>query len=94
MIALHSRGPSHPSDEDLSPGTPTVRSAQEDNSVGSEWFFVCGGESRCALHRPNGTPRLLEDAAFPTLKRGANVRCAYGARIEATFGSGRCGDLR
>jgi hypothetical protein len=29
--------------------------------------------------RPYGTPVILGWPAFPTLKRGANKRCAYGA---------------
>jgi hypothetical protein len=39
---------------------------------------------RKALHgavlcRPYGTPGELLRVGFPTLKRGANLRCAYGA---------------
>jgi hypothetical protein len=31
------------------------------------------------MHRPYGTPGGGLQAAFPTLKRGANLHCAYGA---------------
>jgi hypothetical protein len=34
------------------------------------------------LRRPYGTPDLLWDAANPTLKRGANEHCAYGAALQ------------
>src|ERR1700693_5084105 len=33
------------------------------------------------LRRPYGAPGPICGTAFPTLKRGANVRCAYGAFI-------------
>jgi HlyD family secretion protein len=32
-----------------------------------------------SLRRPYGTPELVNGPAFPTLKRGANKLCAYGA---------------
>jgi hypothetical protein len=31
------------------------------------------------LRRPYGTPERAFEALFPTLKRGANKLCAYGA---------------
>lgn len=31
------------------------------------------------LHRPYGTPERMNEPAYPTLKRGTNNRCAYGA---------------
>ena len=34
--------------------------------------------------RPSGTPERICGTAFPTLKRGANNRCAYGAGLAAT----------
>ncbi len=33
--------------------------------------------------RPYGTPEPILGSAFPTLKRGANKLCAYGATTEA-----------
>jgi hypothetical protein len=30
------------------------------------------------FHRPSGTPQSNLAIVFPTLKRGANKRCAYG----------------
>ncbi len=32
-----------------------------------------------SLPRPYGTPEFVCRSAFPTLKRGANNHCAYGA---------------
>jgi hypothetical protein len=32
------------------------------------------------MRRPYGTPERIRGTAFPTLKRGANLLCAYGAR--------------
>jgi NodT family efflux transporter outer membrane factor (OMF) lipoprotein len=37
------------------------------------------------LHRPYGTAETLCGFAFPTLKRGANKRCAYGADFGIHF---------
>jgi predicted DNA-binding mobile mystery protein A len=38
------------------------------------------------LRRPYGTPARSRWAAYPTLKRGANLRCAYGAEDRHTKG--------
>ncbi len=38
-----------------------------------------GAVKEMTLHRPYGTQEQLVGHAFPTLKRGANKRCAYGA---------------
>ncbi len=38
-----------------------------------------------SLRRPYGTPEVFVEPAFPTLKRGANKRCAYGAAVLAAI---------
>ena len=40
---------------------------------------MCSGERY--LRRPYGTPVFVVGPANPTLKRGANNRCAYGATV-------------
>jgi hypothetical protein len=58
------------------PGAPDLRSAQDDRYKGMSSFLA-------SLLRPYGA-NWLWLAAFPTLKRGANHRCASGATEIAT----------
>ena len=43
----------------------------------SAWLLDLAKEM--SSHRPYGTPEAIVEFAFPTLKRGANKHCAYGA---------------
>jgi hypothetical protein len=43
------------------------------------------------LRRPCGTPQLVDATHFPTLKRGANKLCAYGAAALLQFAPERNG---
>ena len=36
---------------------------------------------KLSLRRPYGTPNELVESHFPTLKRGANKQCAFGAFV-------------
>jgi hypothetical protein len=44
--------------------------------------------------RPYGTPNSNDGTAFPTLKRGANKRCAYGAGDEMVLDFNRSHRVR
>ena len=51
---------------------------------------ACRGCDR-KLRRPLRDSVLVGGAAYPTLKRGANKRCAYGAGFVAGWGRGFTG---